>query len=246
MAESKLPPDFEAQLEAATARGAERARWEPRAQAVRYEAGAGTLVVRMAAGPEVHLPVRDIEELRGGTPAELAQVALRPGGTALTCAPLDADIYLPGLIADALGLTEWWKRQRAAEAGRVSTEAKAASSRANGRRGGRPASVSGEPAPLGTVLVTVDTALGALPVRAGCEYEVGPEAPPSQRGRHAVALRYRGDRDGRLEARFTDTGRAGLVDPRTLREMELRARQPPPLFRVAEPRAVYGPEKPEA
>jgi hypothetical protein len=240
MAESNLPPDFEAQLQAASARAAERSRWEPRAQSVRYDAFAHVLVVRMETGAEVHLPVQNVEELREAIPRELAQVALRPGGTVLTCPPADADIYLPALVADSLGLTEWWKRQRAADAGRVSTAAKAASSRQNGRRGGRPARVSGQPELPGTVLVTVSTPAGELAVRAGTEYEVSPDAPPAQRGRYVVALRFRGERDGRLEARFTDTGRPGLVDPRTLRELRYPVRKPYGMLRVAEPHTPFG------
>ncbi|HET6762817.1 MAG TPA: DUF2442 domain-containing protein [Longimicrobiaceae bacterium] len=242
MAESKLPRDFEARLQAAAARSAERARWEPTATGVRYEAESGMLVVRMAAGPEVRLPVQDIRELREGTPRELAQVGLRPDGTVLTCAPLDADVYLPRLLADALGLTAWWNHHRAAEAGRVSTAAKTASSRANGRRGGRPAHVTGEPEEPGTLLVAVETARGTLEVRAGSNYRVGAAGAPAQRGRHVVAMRLRGERDGRIEARFTDTGLATLVDPAALEEEKADGwvHGTDGVLMVAEPREPFG------
>jgi hypothetical protein len=246
MAESMLPPDFEAQLEAAAARGGERAGWEPRAEAVRYDAEEGWLVVKMAEGPSVLLPVQDIAELRSGTPRELAQVALRPGGTAITCPPLDADIYVPGLLADALGLTRWWKHQRAAEAGSVSSVAKASSSRQNGRRGGRPAHVTGHPEPVGTLLATAGEGRAALEIRAGSEYVVGGTGTPAQRGRKVVALRWRGERDGRIEARFTDTGKATLVEPAALEAPEVRLRASVPLLKVAEPREEFGSDPSDA
>ncbi|MDB4952157.1 MAG: hypothetical protein JWM27_4806 [Gemmatimonadetes bacterium] len=244
MAEHKLPDDFAAQLRAARRRGAQRERWEPRAEAVAFDARARMVTLRMTTGVEVRLPVGQVAELAAGTDAELAQVALRPGGAAITCPPLDADLYVPGLLSDVLGLGEWWKRERAAEAGRVRTGAKAASSRENGRRGGRPARVADEPEPRGTVLVMVERPGGSLAVVAGAEYVVDPAGAATHRGRRVVALRYRGERDGRVEARFADSGRPLLVEPTSLVEPpgEPYVRPPTPLRAVAETRAPYGPE----
>jgi hypothetical protein len=245
MAEQKLPDDFLEQLEAATRRGAERAEWEPRASSAAFDAGAGALVIRMSTGVEVRVPMSRIEELKGATAGQLAQVELRPRGAALSWPSLDVDIYLPGLLADALGLTEWWKRQRAAEAGRARTEAKAASSRQNGLRGGRPPRSSGEPEPAGTALVSVRRPGGTMTIVAGREYLVDPASPATHRGRRVVALRYRGAADGRVEARFADTGRTALVHPELLLEApaaEYR-REAPPVRKVAEKRARYGPDE---
>ena len=51
---------------------------------------------------------------------------------------LDADVYVPGLMAGALGSRAWMARELGAQGGRTSTPAKAAAARANGAKGGRP------------------------------------------------------------------------------------------------------------
>jgi hypothetical protein len=51
---------------------------------------------------------------------------------------LDADIYLRALLEGFLGSRRWMAAQMGKAGGRVSTKAKAAASRRNGKLGGRP------------------------------------------------------------------------------------------------------------
>jgi hypothetical protein len=51
---------------------------------------------------------------------------------------LDADLYVPALLHGVFGSKNWMARQLGAEGGRARTLAKAAASRENGRKGGRP------------------------------------------------------------------------------------------------------------
>jgi Protein of unknown function (DUF2442) len=242
MAEPKLPDDFLQQLAAARRRGREADRWEPRATHAAYDAATGAVVIRMRTGVEVRVPAAAIRELDGATPEHLAGVSLTPRGDAVCWRELDVDIYVPGLLSQVLGLDEWFRRERAAEAGRARTEAKAASSRENGRRGGRPPASTGEPEPAGTPLVRVERAGGPMTVVAGREYLVDPASQATHRGRRVVALRYRGAKDGRVEARFSDTGRAALIEPELLLEAPAAdyGRPSAPVLKVAEPRAKYG------
>ena len=61
-----------------------------------------------------------------------------PAGLGLHWPRFDADVYVPGLMAGALGSRTWMARQLGAQGGRASTPAKAAAARANGAKGGRP------------------------------------------------------------------------------------------------------------
>jgi hypothetical protein len=126
------------QLEAARDRAEESDRTEPRAELARYYAGDGLIHVHLRNGVRVAFAPVALSELRGATPAELAQLGLTPFGDALTCPPLDVDIHLAGLLADLTGLSAWWQREAVRRAGRGRSEAKAAAARANGRKGGRP------------------------------------------------------------------------------------------------------------
>jgi hypothetical protein len=52
--------------------------------------------------------------------------------------PIDADLYLPALLEGFLGSRRWMAARMGKVGGAVSSEAKAAPARANGRLGGRP------------------------------------------------------------------------------------------------------------
>ena len=106
--------------------------------AARYDASSGRLVVSLHNGVELAVPVRLVEGLADADPADLAEIEVTPAGLGLHWPRLDADVYVPGLMAGALGSRTWMARQLGAEGGRASTPAKAAASRANGAKGGRP------------------------------------------------------------------------------------------------------------
>ena len=121
---------------------AEAAMEEKRARghavAARYDAPSWRLVVSLHNGVELAVPTHLVEGLAGADPADLAEIEITPAGLGLHWPRLDADVYVPGLMAGALGSRTWMAQQLGTQGGRASTPAKAAAARANGAKGGRP------------------------------------------------------------------------------------------------------------
>ena len=68
----------------------------------------------------------------------LSGVTVDGAGFNLHWPALDADIYVPAPVAGAFGTRDWMAKAWARRAGRAATPAKAAASRRNGAKGGRP------------------------------------------------------------------------------------------------------------
>jgi hypothetical protein len=125
------------QIEAATARGAERLRAEPRALAARFDPASGVVIVDLTNGATFAFPPRLVEGLTDATPAQLAEVEVLGLGFGLHWESLDVDYTVAGLLNGVFGTARWM----AARAGAVRSPAKAAAARANGAKGGRPKKV---------------------------------------------------------------------------------------------------------
>jgi len=112
---------------------------EPRVTAAVYEPGPGLnlLILALSDGRRRAIPVEDIEGLAHATRAQIAQVRVVAGGTALRWPALDLDLYVPNLLRDVYG-TRAWMAQIGRRGGSATTPAKRSSARANGRKGGRP------------------------------------------------------------------------------------------------------------
>jgi hypothetical protein len=108
------------------------------AVAVRYEPRTSRIVVGLHTGLELAFPPSLTEGLAGASPADLAGVEISPSGLGLHWPKLDADVYIPALLQGIFGSRRWMAAQLGAAGGRAHSETKAASSRANGRKGGRP------------------------------------------------------------------------------------------------------------
>lgn len=132
----------EQQMKAASA-AMEAKRTAGHATAARYDAPSGRLVVSLHNGVELAVPVRLVEELADADAADLAEIEISPAGLGLHWPALDADVYVPGLMAGALGSRTWMAQELGAGGGRASTPAKAAAARANGAKGGRPRKLTG-------------------------------------------------------------------------------------------------------
>ncbi|MEY2340815.1 DUF2442 domain-containing protein [Acidithiobacillus sp. IBUN Pt1247-S3] len=78
------------------------------------------------------------EGLENASPEDLAAIEISPSGLGLHWPKLDADLYVPGLMAGQLGSRSWMASQLGTIGGRARSPAKAISARANGRKGGRP------------------------------------------------------------------------------------------------------------
>jgi hypothetical protein len=126
-----------AEIRAAQVRGDGRARIEPRADRVRYDAKSGLVMLNLRGGAIVGLPVSAIRELADAKPNQLKMIRAGFDGESITLEDLDVDISIPGLLRDLVGMTSA-ATLLGRKGGRVTSEAKAAAVRENGKRGGRP------------------------------------------------------------------------------------------------------------
>jgi Protein of unknown function (DUF2442) len=115
----------------------ERARIEPRADRVSYDAKNRLIMLDLRGGAIIGLPVSAICELVGAKAHQLKTVQAGFGGESITVESLDVDISVPGLLHDLLGITSA-ATLLGRKGGSAKSEAKAAAVRENGKRGGRP------------------------------------------------------------------------------------------------------------
>lgn len=108
------------------------------AVAARYDRRRARVVVSLNTGVEVTFPPELAEGLADAAPDDLARIEISPSGLGLHWPRLDADLYVPGLLAGAFGSNRWMAAQHGAAGGSVRSAAKTRSARANGRLGGRP------------------------------------------------------------------------------------------------------------
>lgn len=130
-------PEFLAQLEEARERGRIADETEPRALSARYNRRTKRIDIELKNGCLFAFPAEYGQGLRGATVRQLEQVEVFPGGEGLHWEELDADLWVPGLVAGVFG-SKAWMRELGRAGGRKRTEAKARASRENGKKGGRP------------------------------------------------------------------------------------------------------------
>ncbi len=116
----------------------DEAKGQPKAVRARYDRRVSRVVIALDNGLELAFPPRLAHGLEHATPAELANIEISPLGTGLHWPDLDADLYVPGLLAGVFGSKRWMAAQLGAAGGRARSAAKTAVMRENGRKGGRP------------------------------------------------------------------------------------------------------------
>jgi len=107
----------------------------PLATAARYEAE--RVHVELNNGCAFEFPASHAQGLAGAAEADLQCIEISAAGLGLYWPRLDADLYVPSLVKGVLG-TKNWMAQIGSSGGKAKSTAKSASSRANGKRGGRP------------------------------------------------------------------------------------------------------------
>lgn len=108
------------------------------ATAVRYDRRRARVVVSLNTGVELAFPPGLAEGLADASPGDLAKIEITPSGLGLHWPKLNADLYVPGLLAGAFGGKRWMAAQLGAAGGSARSTAKSRAARANGKLGGRP------------------------------------------------------------------------------------------------------------
>jgi hypothetical protein len=122
----------------ANKRGTQKQAHYPAAAAVKYDPGIARLVIDLASGLGLTIPLEAVQGLEDAVPADLADAEISPSGLGIYFPKLDTDIYLPALLEGVLGTKRWMAARNGKAGGKASTEAKAAAARENGKLGGRP------------------------------------------------------------------------------------------------------------
>lgn len=128
--------EFDAEYKRAVRAARESDASEPRAIAARYDRKAKRVVVDLRSGASFSFPPELAQGLGGASAADLAKVIVTPSGSGLRWPSLDADFSLPALMLGIFG-TQQWMAELGRRGGRVTSETKAATARANGKKGGR-------------------------------------------------------------------------------------------------------------
>jgi hypothetical protein len=126
------------QFDQANERGARRRETGAIAIRANYNRRTRRIVVALENGLEVAFPPELVEGLKNANPSDLNSIEISPSGFGLHFPSLDADVYLPALLQGVLGSRQWMASELGRAGGSVRSTAKAASSRSNGQRGGRP------------------------------------------------------------------------------------------------------------
>lgn len=124
----------DAEIAAATARGDAHSKSEHRALSVAFDRANRRIVIALANGAEFKFPPELAQGLGGATDDQLGDVRISGNGFGLHWDSLDADLTVPGVVSGVFGTRKFMAQQ----AGRVTSPAKAAAARENGKHGGRP------------------------------------------------------------------------------------------------------------
>jgi hypothetical protein len=123
---------------AAEARGKAMLELEPRAVSARYDRKTNRVTVELVNGCTYMFPTDLVQDLSEASADDLETIEVSGVGFNLHWPKLDADLYVPALVAGVFGTRDWMNKALARQAGRATSPAKSAAARANGAKGGRP------------------------------------------------------------------------------------------------------------
>lgn len=103
-----------------------------------FDPDTNILRITLTSGAYVGFPVEQLEGLADADPAKVANVIVEAPGLGLHWPDLDVDLYVPALLEGVFGSRKWMASLLGAAGGSATSEAKAASARLNGKKGGRP------------------------------------------------------------------------------------------------------------
>ena len=125
------------QIEAARSRARQFQVDDRRAVKVMYEKKPDLVTLHLDDGVRISFPRRSLEGLQDASAAQLAKVEILGRGTGIHWPLLDVDHCVPGLLNYMFG-TSRWMAELGRRGGSATSDNKAAASRANGKKGGRP------------------------------------------------------------------------------------------------------------
>ena len=128
--------EFEAMYQQAGARGQAVVPDETRVVGARYDQASGRIVIDLANDMTLLVPVTRLQALAGASPEDLVEIVIS-GTHTLAWPRIDQQVFVPDLLVGITG-TRRWMTEHLRRAGQVTSPAKAAAARANGRKGGRP------------------------------------------------------------------------------------------------------------
>ena len=128
----------EVRIKAAEERGRRLLETEPRAQTARYDSVTERIEIELVNGCTYGFPASLVEDLQSAWPEALGSIEVDGLGFNLHWPALDVDLYVPALVAGIFGTRAWMTSALARAAGRATSATKAAASRENGAKGGRP------------------------------------------------------------------------------------------------------------
>jgi hypothetical protein len=116
---------------------------EPRASLAFYDEQNARLVIHFLNGAIFSLPTNSIEELASLDTEVLAEVTLTPSGKGLRWDAPDIDLSITGLLLGIFGSSSWMA-SLGHLGGKAKTDKKATAARENGKKGGRPRTISND------------------------------------------------------------------------------------------------------
>src|SRR6266498_2375699 len=137
MAEADVTAKDRERYARARARGEARAHDPSAVLEARYDCDRDLLELKFPGGGSMAIPRKAVPRLQRASTSSIESIVVSPAGDALSWPSLDVDVYVPGLVERAFG-SRLFAVATGRRGGQRRSKAKAAASKANGAKGGRP------------------------------------------------------------------------------------------------------------